>query len=532
MGYLRHTAKTQCFLALIFFQLFLLSSPSRADVIPDAQESHPGLADESRYDEAVIAYNKKQTQKALMILDELLGASPKNKEYLEMKALALKDKGDPKQSLSVYLRLYELATKSERGPYAFEVGSLYFQLGKLDLARPYFQKAADLKFNTVASEFYLGLLAFQNANYAEAEKNFLVASDSNLPPFTVMSRYYLGICYFKLNNGPQGVQQLVEVRKLTRGDNQDEATKTIGVAANKMLAPFALGQWFGNLVLQSQYDSNVQQLPAGAANPTGGTNPATMKMNFSGGGGYMTAPLNPIQFVAGYRATYNYNLNPSTKGFEYFTNDATMYLNYQALASTSAGIKMESTFAFQNSLVDPSNPTGAYSYQRYDFTYGGGAYYHWQLNRKWRLEAEVGARAQTFYSDPDLSGPDYTARVSLRSDLGRAYFNPGASLVFENDHAVSDEFYYSSTGVGLMNSMRFPGAITFLQSVDLLFSDYTKSSPVRLDKNLTVRLSGVKLLNPKFSLLADISYIDNNSTIATTYSYTEFLTSLGIGYTF
>jgi Tfp pilus assembly protein PilF len=529
----RHPSRIQSYLPLLAIIVFALSSYTHADeAIPDAQESHPGLAQESRFAEAVVAYNKRQTSKALQILDELIKAAPTRRDFLEMEALALKGTGDAKKSLDVYLKLYQVTPEAEKGPYAFEVGTLLSQAGKANEAKPYFEKAVKLNFNKVPAHFYLGLGDYQQSNYAGAEKNFAVAADSDLQPFSVMSKYYLGISYFKLSNGPQGVQELVDVRRITRDAQPGDVTKTIHDATAKMLEPFNHGQWFGNVLLQSQYDSNVQQLPAGFSNPNSGNNPATAKMNFSAGGGYMTAPLDTIQWVAGYRASYNYDFNRETEGFQYFTNNASLYANYNALAKTSGGLKLESTFAFQNALEDPTNSQSGYEYQKYNFLLGGGPYFHHQINREWRMEAEAGIREQTFYADPDLSGNDYNGRVSFRSDYGRTYFNPGASVLYENDRTDSSQFFYNSYGIGILNTMNFSGAITVVETFDLVFAHYSEALPTRDDKNYALKVSGVKLVTPKFSVLADMGYVKNASNISDTYSYNQFVTSLGIGYTF
>ena len=389
-----------------------------------------------------------------------------------------------------------------------------------------------LNFNATASHFYLGLGAYQQLNYTEAEAHFSKVADSDLPPYSVIAKYYLGICYFKLNNGAQGIQELVEVKSLTAGAENGDVTKTIADATEKMLAPFSLGQWFGNALLQSQYDSNVQQLPTGASNPTGGTNPGTLKMNLSGGGGYMSAPLKPIQLVAAYRASYNYNFNSSTKGFEYFTNNLSLFANYHALARTSAGLKLDTNFVFQNSLVDPTNTQGAYQYQKYNFTAGFGPYFRHQLTREWKLEAELGVRTQTFYSDPNLSGMKYNSRISFRSDQRNAYFNPGTSLVYENNRANGDDYYSSSYGLGILNTMTFPASVIFSQALDVLFTQYSKSILSRSDQNYSFKLGASKVLNAKVSMMADLSYTTNDSNISQSYSYHQWVTSLGMGYTF
>lgn len=529
----RHCIQTQCFLALIIFNIFVLNPDARSDeALPDAQESHPGLGAESRFDEAIVAYHKKQTDQALSILDELLKADPDHVEYLEMKALTLKSSRSPQKSLEVYQHLYEITPPANQGPYAFELGTLLADLGKTDEAKPYFDKSIELEFNVVPSRFYLGVREFQKSNYEEAEKNFRSVAESKIEPFPVLGKYYLGVTYFKLNHGSQGVQQLVAVKRLTRDAKKGDVTKSIHDATDKMLDPFKHNQWFGSLLLQSQYDTNIQQLPVGFSNPTGSNNPATLKMNFSGGGGFMTAPLNTIQWVAGYRASYNYDFNRSTKGFEYFTNNASIYANYHSLEQTSAGLKLESSFAFQNTLADPLNPQGAYQYQKYNFVIGGGPYFHHQINRDWRFEAEAGLHKQTFYGLTGLSGNDYSARVTARSDLGKSYFNPGASVLFENNRTEAEQFFYQSYGLELVNSMVLSGAVTLLQTFDFISTGYTHSAPSRGDKNYSLRVSAVKLFSRKLSVLIDAAYIKNVSSIAAAYSYNQFLTSMGVGYTF
>jgi predicted Zn-dependent protease len=96
-----------------------ISTIANATQPVDTQESHPGIGRESRYAEAVIAFNKRKTEEAVKILNELLKESPLTVEYLELKALALKGKGDEKTSLEVYQQLYQAKPENERGFNSF-----------------------------------------------------------------------------------------------------------------------------------------------------------------------------------------------------------------------------------------------------------------------------------------------------------------------------------------------------------------------------------------------------------------------------
>jgi hypothetical protein len=79
MGHVRHACNLKGFYFTFFSLLGCLavSTPAVALSPADTQESHPGLANESRYAEAIVAYHRKQTKEALKILDELIKDSPK-----------------------------------------------------------------------------------------------------------------------------------------------------------------------------------------------------------------------------------------------------------------------------------------------------------------------------------------------------------------------------------------------------------------------------------------------------------------------
>lgn len=501
-----------------------------APPLADAQESHPGLGMEARFAEAVIAYNRKQTKSALQILDELTMLAPKNVEYLELKALILKGMGDTNRSFDAYKKLYQITTDKERGPYAFEIGTLYDKGGKPELARPFFKKSIALKFNVDPSHLYLGLGYFKEKQFAEAEPHFRVASKSKVEDISILGHYYLGITLFKLSSGGDGIDSLLQVQELADKRGPDDLGKNLKASSQKMLEPFSKSQWFGNLVLMSQYDSNIQQLPSGSINPAAGSNPSTMRANLSGGGGYMSAPIDPIQWVAGYRASYNYNFNSDTKQFQYFTNSPTLFLNYKPLSSTSGGLRFEGHYTFQNT-PDSTDPT-LYEYLKFSFVYGGGAYLRHQLSRTLKMDLDLSYRKQTFYIDPNLSGTTIGGRVSFRQDLGAKWWNPTLSLVYENNKTQSNQFTYQSYGGGLMNAMSLPGSITLTQSLDYTYSLYSLSDPKRTDQNISARVAFARAMNSKWTLLADASYIQNTSTISDSFSYNRILTSLGVGYTF
>lgn len=536
MRHHRHSCNHKRFLLIIFYicSLSSISLSASGKDIADAQESHPGLANESRYAEAVIAYNKKKTAEALKILDELLKGSPKNIEYLEMKALVLKGKGDEKASFELYKQLYEAKPEKERGPYAFEMATLLQKQKRNDEAKEYFQKSADLGFNIAASHLYIALDAFNATKYAEAENHFGQALGSGIPEIELVSQYYISLCYFKLNFSTRGIQELLEAKevalKILKTNPKNENAKNIADGADKMLEPFSKGQFFGTAALTTQYDSNIQQLPAGSSNTNSSSGASTVKENMLASIGYMSAPSNDFQVVASYRASYNKNFNSLTKAYEYFTNNASVYLNYRALAKTTYSAKIDGAFAFQNSLITPSNANGGYEFQKYNSTFGGGLAVRHQIDRYWRGEAELNMRTQKFFADSTQNGTNFNMALTARRTGGDNFFNPSVSALFESNNANGNLSYYMAYGGGVANNMNLAGQLTLTQGIDFLYTNYSRSSPLRKDTNITFRLGALKQLSTKFTLMLDGSYIMNNSTVAAAYTYNRFLTGLGVGF--
>ena len=104
------------------------------------------------------------------------------------------------------------------------------------------------------------------------------------------------------------------------------------------------------------------------------------------------------------------------------------------------------------------------------------------------------------------------------------------SLLYEANNADGVLNYYKAYGLGLSNSMILAGGWILNQGFDFLFSNYTKTSPLRTDANYTIRVGAIRQMTAKISLLADLSYIKNYSSIEASYTYNRLMTSLGVGF--
>lgn len=497
-----------------------------------AEESHPGLNAEVIYSEAVIAISRKQTDAALERLGELLKEYPNHIEGLELQALTLKNAGKEPDAIDTYKRLIKLRPETDQGPYHFELGVLYQRQKKDALAKYHLLMALKLKTNVTVTRFLVGMLAFNQADYPHARHYFqeVVADDKG--ELRLISHYYLGLLELK-SGFPLGATRNLQVARdiaATMPDNK--SAQDIKTSAEQVLEPFSTPQWFANISMLGGYDSNVGTVSTSLANSSN-SGIGTGKMNLSAGAGRMTAPLDTLQFVGNYRLNLNKNTNTTTRNYEFVTNSVQLFLNYLPLSPTQGGFKVEGNFMFQNQPQDGGSATDAstrFSYGKYDMSAEIGPYFRYQPTRQIQTELDIYLRPQKFYTDDGLSGNTIFTRLSGHADVYSRYFNPGASISYENNHASSDQDAESTVGLELSNTIKFTPVDQLTAYFDLLSVAYSRSQPYHADKNYLIRVNGVHTLNSRWSVLLDIGYTKNNSTIPDSYTYNRFQNSLGISY--
>lgn len=488
---------------------------------------------EAQYAEAVIAFNGKRFDQARQILDQLLRISPNNPEALELKALSFKSEGKQKESIDTYRNLIKIKPEAERGPYYFELGSLYFQQKNIRYAKPLFERSIERGFNLAASHFFLGLIAFQAEQWYAADKHFAEVVASDVEELAIASHYYLGIVYFKTGYANGATQQLIEARQMAQKMPESPIARDITVATDKALAPFDQSQWFGNLSFLTQWDGNVSlvsptviaaQQPAGLR---------TLKNTLVVGAGRVSSPLKKWQYVASYRLTINKNYNKETRDYEFFSNVPSLFLTYNPLARTAYGFKAEGNVTFQN--LEASTGGGSRKYRPYSTGADVGPYVRHELVRRVQLTGEVIFRPQKFGQDPSTpnlrrSGNGVVARSSVQYLSRSPYLNPEGSLSFENYHSQGVDFRTRAYGLDLSNDFRLSPKDVATAGFAVARTFYPVRVPRRQETTVTLRASYVRTLNAKLSLLGDFTYSRNDANIPDTFSYRKPVVTVGLSY--
>lgn len=492
--------------------------------------SHPELQNEALYAEAVLFYNKGRFKESIAKIEKILLRNSRHLSALEMLALNFKVIGDLKRAIAVYQKILKIIAEKEQGPYVFELGNIYFKQKNYTLAQEYFQKSHQLGFNEIPSKFYLGLILFQENNWLECEEYFQAVKSVGPDELKVMSKFYLGMVNFKTGFKDQGISEILDVVSSAEDHPNNAAIQQMKGAAEKMLEPFSKPQWFANIAMTAQYDSNVGQIPIGITNSEQLSGKATPKVSLLVGGGRASPAIKTFQGVGSYRISYNKNLNSKTKELEYLVNSFAGYLNYRPLSRRSMGLKTDANLGFQNRQVDASDLEGPYRLHISYVSLDPGFYFKLPLSRSLKLGLDLSYRLFYSYLSSSLNGGTPIGRFTVSSSSPSIFFSPSLSLNFEKNNAQSIEVQTFTTGLEISNSSRISQKDVIRLSVGILRTHYPKSTLSRNDLNFPLRLNWARILSPKWSILTDFSYTRNISNIPDTYSYIKFLGGAGIAW--
>lgn len=512
---------------LVLAALFL--GPTLAPVpLARAEEAHPGQRLETLYSEAVIAYNKKDYARSMTVINELLALNPKNFEALQLKALTAKATKNDTEAIKVYNQLLALKPESERGPYYFELGVIYDQHKQTQWARPYFQRAILRKFNVEASHLFLALEYFNAGDSNAAERHFDVVADSANSEMRAVGRYYRAIILLKAGFGSLGLGDLIEAREAADATKDSATAKNISAAAVKMLAPFDKPQWFGNLTLFPQYDSNLSQATTANAAASG---ISAIKGNLSGGFGRVGSPMGSWQTVASLRGTANYNVGVQGTGandYQYLTATPSIYVSRKPMGRSVFGFKLEPTITGQYG----STSSGTIVPELYSVTGDVGIFWRLQAGKSFQLQFDWGSHPQYYFTSGDYTSFANGYFTFSGKSLGNSFiFNPGFNLGGEYNGATGSSAAYIQGNAGVSNTMKFGADDQAILSFNGAYYNYMRSSPARTDTNLLGRLTYIHNFTPTWSLSFDGSYTMNISSEATSYTYNRFTAGLGLSWT-
>lgn len=504
---------------------------------------------EPDYAMALLAFGDRHYSDALLILNELVKEKPDSIEFLELKALVYKAQKDSKNTLATYELLISQQEKKKApiqktAPYHFEIGANYFRDQEIKKALPHLRKSIEGGFNLSAAHFFLGIGEMKLKNWEASSIHLEEVTQSRATELIPGAHLYLGQVYFKMKNGPGGMAQFRRAKSSAQkilnnpksSSKAKKAARRIVDAVENAMRPIDQAKWFGSLALSTAYDSNVLALPHSTSDASA-TGKSTVKESMQAGIGYMSSPLDWIQYVPSYRASFNYNFNRESRSGEYFSQTLSLFLNRNPLESFGYGLTSSVGATFQNN-VDATTDEG--TFRILSTTQSVGGYAKIQLRPQWVTGTEISFNPIKNHNDKDQStesqkrsGSSWKLRAYIQNERGDRYLNPSFSLtatLLDTDGIdnASDTFDFSLSNASyLTDRLRLSSSLTFQ------YVDYPKKiSARRIDKIITARLAGSYTLASKWTLLSDMSYTDNDSTEESSNSYSQFVFSAGVSYSF
>jgi tetratricopeptide (TPR) repeat protein len=485
-----------------------------------AAESHPGLEAEATYSEAVIAYHQRKLKLSLQIIDGLLKQYPSDLQSLELKSLNLKELGREKERVPLLRKILEVKPENERGPVHFELGLLQQKGGRLDDARKSFEASAALGFNVVPARLLAGMIAFNAADMAGTEMNMREVRSLGSTDMQIAGSYYLGLVNFKRGSAALGAAYLLEARQLAlKNPGLPLARELIG-PIEQVLEPFRKSQWFTNISVLGQYDSNILQLPT-SATVQQGSSQATPKTTILAGFGYLGAPLAELQFLPSYRFNTNKNFGSGLESFEYASNTLALAVNWRPLARFTAGVKGELTHSFQNSQG---------SYRSFTAAGDAGPYLKWTQSESLQFQLEGSIRPLINFAQSDFGGTGRGLRLSYRRDGATRFWNPTFTLGRDFSGTRNATFRTTANALSISNLVRLPGDHQLTPGIDYVRTDYLDADPVRLDKTLVLRMAYARPVSARWTTLGDLSFTSNRSNLPGSFTFERWVASVGFSY--
>lgn len=502
---------------------------------------------EPDYSEAVLAFNAKNYDRALALLNELLKKNPQIIELMELKALTLKNTHQSAESASIYSQLIDVKKREARpekefAPYAFELGMIHYREKKTELAQQEFELAIRNDFNSAVSHLYLGMLTFQRGNFSSAATHFEGALHGEAADIRPVVHFYLAQAHVKTGYPTGATHHLIAARDSARtiveGENFLPESKKIAQqileGSQKALAPFDKGQWFANLTLLSGFDNNVMFLPSSLATSTDISKKQSIKSTLMWSGGYASSPLRRWQWVPSLRGNLTRNFNEDARGFEFVSNTASLYLNHQPLSKTTYGFKGDFTLLFKNnySATEPKTV-----YQAYNHVISVGPYVRREIFKKTLGGVELFYQPQKFYQDgtgnDTRTGNDFLGRVFIQNDEGRKFFNPQASFRYDLNRTQGKNFRSSTVGFTVGNLMHVWQKLDLSLAIDYSLISFKERTPeTRNDQLLVVSLTSTYKLSSHWILMISADTTQNQSNLADTYRFSRFSGQAGLSYVF
>jgi tetratricopeptide (TPR) repeat protein len=502
-----------------------------------AEESHPEIGLEADYSEAVFEFTNRRYSETVRLLNALLNKKPDHVQALELKALALKSLRNDVDSIEVYEKLLTVKPENERGPYQFELGTLYFRQKRFEDAKKILEKSIASQFNVGVSHFFLANAQFQTQEPKKALVNFKKALSDVPEDLQVACHYYLGMIHAQTGYGPGATNELLlateRATELENTSRSNAMVRDLKKAATLALEPYNRANWMKSASFALQYDGNVSSVSS-IVSPEAAAGKISTKTNLGAVLGYAGSPLSWIQPVITYRLSLNKNFNSEARDYEFATNTLSLYLTHKPLSTTNFGTKIEGNYGFQNRTVIS---TGKTSYQPFLQSIEISPFLKHELIDKLQVTTELIYRPQTFPNDSigidRRSGTVILPRITGKWDTESNFLSPTASIGHEWNQALGTNQKSKTLAIDISNSMKLPLNRTVSMGITYTLARYLERVPdLRIDRSTTLRIGFQNPLSPQLVLTADASYTSNTSSLPEIYSYTKPTASVGLNYSF
>ncbi len=495
---------------------------------------------EPDYARAVLAFHDKDYAQTVSILTSIDTQGKKIREILEMQGLALKLDKKTDQAIGVYQELAQTliaegAPAQVRGPVEFEIGMLLVSLKRMSESVPHFEAALEAKTNPGTSALYVGLASLSAANWEKAANAFKLVGTSTRTELHPAGAFYLGQSYSQMGFPAGAIDAFQKSVKVSESlEKSPLSTPAILKLASEMkasasaaLKPYDDAKVFANLSVLAGYDSNLLAVPNSiASDPSGKASAQTVLL---GGAGYMSSPMNELQYVPSYRFFYNNNFSSEADLTEFLNQSGSFSINRNALGVFSQGIRFDGNWTFRNDSETLAN----YS-TRGSMTVSASYF----VSPGVRVGIEAFGGLQSFPSDPEeddlkRSGSLWGAKLTGRRVRGTRWVNPALDLGYSQENTSGTEYRSQTLSLGTSNRIIWNNSIDITPSIDLAWVRFTERiQGERSDLLLSAQVNAQWRFGKNWAALMTLGFAKNTSNLDESFSYQRTTGNAGISYSY
>lgn len=471
----------------------------------------------------IIHLNAKEYAQAEEYFWKVYGKNPKSFQALESLAQLEEGQNHLPAALEFYQRAHKLANAERRGFLNFKIGELQLKLNAHAKAELAFRQALANDSFAAQALFYLAYNAYKQNLFIEAEsflQSFFLAEQTLVEPamhgyaHLLMAEVQLRLGYTRYG--------LAHLNKIDLNENPtlkpgvDDIQRAVDQRSLRLSAGI-LAQYDSNITGLSNEFSSVLGLKS--KNALG----SLLMVQFQA----QNSPLKKISYLGEYGIYVNQHYRNDLYVYDTLSNNPAVGIGWWNEKNLELKLRYQllHTFLDRNSFKPYywfHGPTLLANYFFWD-------HYETSLSYQFKLNSYQSDSTTTAANDK-RGGTESLLTWRAGFNSASPVYQPYVQVSLNPNNAEGKNYVQNTTSFELGSGWWFSDSIRANLAANYSMVSYPENSTPRDDKTIQLKSFILVPISANFSLMFDLSFTHNTSTLSTIYNYDRFLLNSGLLY--